>query len=516
MISMHTNPIRSVVLCGALIVALLTAFAGTSSAAIAPLAPPASLRAAERQLDYWRTRALAAEAKHKIVVKQRDHARESYRTERTDRRTLAAQVDTLRLQIATAVTALGGSADLGAAVAAINTALGGSGSTLARAATAAAAAADTGASDALALQIAGANTALGGSGTLLDRITSVNTTLGGSGTTLDRAGVAASGTSALATEIADASADIGGTGTLDDRITALGTTLGSTGTLDARATTINTALGGSGTTLARATTSASTNATLTTTISDASAAIGGTGTLDDRITALGTTLGSTGTLTAIATAINAVMGGTGTTTARVEAIANELNVIPSTLTAGLAALRSSVGGPATSLEGQLTSVRSSMVQSPGASLRDDLNTLRNFVVNTPGLTFESDLGNIAVRLNGMSAGSNLENRIGSPMLNGSSSSLADALGGSGSIADRIGDPYLGDTGIAALIGGYGSAVNLHGFDVVPFDNATSVTEKLTEVSASFSQSQAIAANYMVMQKGTFSSLAEILSGLDHD
>ena len=89
-----------------------------------------------------------------------------------------------------------------------------------------------------------------------------------------------------------------------------------------------------------------------------------------------------------------------------------------------------------------------------------------------------------------------------------------ALGGSGSIADRIGDPVLGDMGIAALIGD--SASNIGGFDVTNFNNATSVAAKLSAVTGVFDQALGIPSSNIIMPSGTYSSLSVILTNMGHD
>lgn len=442
--------LRRLVLCLVAALVMLPVWASPAAAATAPQNPPASMSAAHRQIAYWRTYALKERALHRLVARQRDFARVELRAERARHSTTTTNLAAYQDAVAGGIRALGGTDDLLAIIGSINAKLGGSGTTLARASMPAGTTVDTSERDALAAQIASANTELGGSGTLAARIAAVNGMLGGTGTTLTRAGDAANSSVALTTQITNASTDLGGTGTLAQRIADLGVTLGSTGSITTRAG-----------------------------------------------------------------AISAQLGGSGTTSARVTGVANNLQSTPSaSLTTAVATLQAMVGGPASTLDGRINSVANSVLDTPTGDLRADVNTARSLLVNSPSVTMQSDIGSLMLRLDGVNTGSTLDSRIGEPLVNGITSSVADALGGSGSIADRIGDPVMASSGISGAIGSMGSSGN--GFDSSSFDNATSIHAKVEAVASVFSQSNGLATNGIIIPRGTFATLADILATMDHD
>jgi hypothetical protein len=91
-----------------------------------------------------------------------------------------------------------------------------------------------------------------------------------------------------------------------------------------------------------------------------------------------------------------------------------------------------VGGSSPSMKARIAAFDRQILLSPTGIVYNDLFTARKLLFATPGITLEHD--------------------IGVPLVNGSASNIASILGGSGTIADLIGNPGNGTGGLAALIG----------------------------------------------------------------
>jgi hypothetical protein len=179
--------------------------------------------------------------------------------------------------------------------------------------------------------------------------------------------------------------------------------------------------------------------------------------------------------------------------------------------------KAQVGGTASSLTSRLSTIDRRILTTPTGVITTDLQTARNLLTDTPEATLEADIQSLNALLDGNASGSTLQARIGTPITNGASSSLVEMIRGdkATSVADALGDPMLGGSGLSALIkGADGSAVsnpnNLPDLDPTGFDGATNFKDQLTQFLNIFNSG-----SYVIPQ-GNYSSLKELLNALNKE
>lgn len=152
-------------------------------------------------------------------------------------------------------------------------------------------------------------------------------------------------------------------------------------------------------------------------------------------------------------------------------------------------LKEVVGGAATSVRAQIAAVDAALVTTPTGVLSTDLATLQSTILTVPTVNVETDLRTINGLLNGTSTGSTLQ--------------------------ARIGVPASGTTGLAGYIqNGAAPAANANGFVVTTFNSATNHDAKLAAFLAIVSQSGGLAGTNIIIPKGNYTSLKQILSAMN--
>lgn len=145
-----------------------------------------------------------------------------------------------------------------------------------------------------------------------------------------------------------------------------------------------------------------------------------------------------------------------------------------------------IGGTVTGVNSRLAAFDARLLDTPTGILSTDLSTLRGRVVSTPGITAETDVNSVLSMIDGSSSGV-LETKLGTPTINSISSNLATVVGGSGDLAQRLGDPVTAGTGLSSLIKA-SSATDTNSLwngGVGGFTNATDLNNQLQQFLALF-------------------------------
>lgn len=370
--------------------------------------------------------------------------------------------------------------------------------------------------------------------TLQADIQTVNSLLNGTGTgSTIQARIGAPTVNATASNLATL---IGGTGTLAARLGDPGANFASISSMiGGSATTVATKLGNSGTaTLAAqiASSAVSVQSAITTVsgklLTPSSVITTPSGTLAGDIDSLQALIASSPSATVeadLSAMYSAITGNTNHTSALLTTITNAKNAVRSdstNLNTAITSTITAIGGPQTSAYLRIIALDNQILATPTGVARSDFATLRGLLVATQDVTAEADVQFLNTLLNGTGSGSTTQDRIGSPTVNASSSSLASILGGSGNIADRIGDPIVGTTGLAALIRNGSSNVGVvNGFDASAYDTATSVNNQIAQFLAVLNQASSGSGAFSSTTEiripvGTYNSMSDVLRALNHD
>ncbi len=168
-------------------------------------------------------------------------------------------------------------------------------------------------------------------------------------------------------------------------------------------------------------------------------------------------------------------------------------------------ISSMLGGTGSTLVSRIQGILNRILVTPTEVVRNDIATLSSLIVDNSTVSLESDIREINFLLNGDATTGTLQSRIGAPSVNGSSSSLSSVLGGSESnLADRLGDPLLGSSGLSALI--KGGTASCGALDCTNFNNATDLN---TQIAAFISTMN----NGGTLPPGSYNSLADILAAM---
>lgn len=370
--------------------------------------------------------------------------------------------------------------------------------------------------------------------TLQADIQTVNSLLNGTGTGSTIQGrIGAPTVNATASNLATL---VGGTGTLAARIGDPGANFASISSMiGGSATTVATKLGNSGTaTLADqiASSPVSVQSAITTVsgklLTPSSVITTPSGTLAGDIDSLQTLITASPSATVeadLSDLYSAVTGNTNHTSAIRTTILTARSAVRSdstNLNSAITSTLTAIGGPQASVYLRIIGLDNLILTTPTGVARTDFATLRNLLVATTGVTAEADVQSLNTLLDGSGSGSTTEDRIGSPTVNSSSSSLASMLGGSGSIADRIGDPLTGTTGLAGLIRrGLLDVGVVNDFDATAYDAATNVNDQITKFLAVLTQSGSgsgafASTNEIRIPAGEYTTLSDVLKAINHD
>ena len=183
-------------------------------------------------------------------------------------------------------------------------------------------------------------------------------------------------------------------------------------------------------------------------------------------------------------------------------IATGVGVPPSYLAPSISAM---LGGTGTTIVSRIQAILNRILVTPTETVRNDLSTLAALISDIPTATLEEDIRDINNRINGGSGTTSIQSRIGTPVLNGSISSLSSIIGGNQStITEQLGDPVTGDTGLSSLIkAGSASCSHLNCND---FNNSSDLNAQLAAFISTMN-------NGGTLPPGSYNSLAEILAAM---
>jgi hypothetical protein len=160
-------------------------------------------------------------------------------------------------------------------------------------------------------------------------------------------------------------------------------------------------------------------------------------------------------------------------------------VIKVTTNTKTTALKTFLGGAGFNAMGNATEIDNTLLLFPTSVISMDLMTARSLLLTFPSSTLETDIQTLNSLLNGVGSGSNLQNRIGNPVLGGISSNLATIIGGSASdIANQLGDP--GDSkSLINNIDGSNSSIQeaLNSLSTLLFNNSNFGSSLSTQVNS---------------------------------
>lgn len=183
-------------------------------------------------------------------------------------------------------------------------------------------------------------------------------------------------------------------------------------------------------------------------------------------------------------------------------LATSIGTPPSYLAPSISAM---LGGSSSTLVGRIQGLLNIILVTPSEVVRNDLATFANLMVDTPGSSLEGNLRDLNSLLNGDPTTGTMQSRIGSPTANSSLSSLSAIIGGSSStLAEKLGDPVGGTTGLSGLIkAGSASCSTL---DCSNFNNSTDLNGQITAFINTMN-------NGGTLPSGSYTSLADILAAM---
>lgn len=147
---------------------------------------------------------------------------------------------------------------------------------------------------------------------------------------------------------------------------------------------------------------------------------------------------------------------------------------------GISNLNKMIGGNTSITRVGLSKLNRSLLELPTGNISTDLTTIRQLIISSNGSTLEDNIKTINSLLDGNSIGSTITNRIGAPLCGGAGSTISSILGGTETnIADKIGDPSTGLTGISALIKASTVSGNIIFSDTSLFKDSTNIISQLT-------------------------------------